>query len=93
MTSTRGCSIVCCGKLLAILALLLVPVAAVCAFAPWSVSVDNPPAIAAADAPGLDIVEPSMVRNDSVQSGENLPVERQAREWTFTSGPRPSSNR
>ena len=94
MDSSRGCPVVCCGKLLAIAALLLVPVAAVVAVSPWSLPTGDPVSIAADDAAGLNIVEPALQeRPAAASSRDNTQVERQARDWTFTAGPRPSSNR
>jgi hypothetical protein len=94
VNSSRGCPAVCCGKLLAIVALLLVPVAAVVAVSPWTLPADGQVSIAAEDAAGLNVVEPApQERLAPVAAGDNTQVERQARDWTFTDGPRPSSNR
>jgi hypothetical protein len=92
VNSPRVCPVACCGKLLAIAALLLVPVAAVVAVSPWTLPADGQVSIAAPDVAGLNVVEPAPQERSAV-ADENEQVERQARDWTFTGGPRPSSNR
>ena len=92
MTSSRQCPAACCGKFIAVAALLLVPVAAVVAFSPWT-GVAGGAAIASDDAPGLNLVEPASPEKSGEASTAGAPIERQAQEWTFTDGPRPSSNR
>ena len=94
MNSPRGCPVACCGKLLAVVALLLVPVAAVIAVSPWTFLADSSVSVAADDASGINVVEPAQQeRTPCCADGDNSPVERQARDWAFTDGPRPSSNR
>lgn len=93
MNSPRGCPVACCGKLLAITVLLLVPVAAVVAVSPWTLLADGQVSIAAPDVAGLNVVEPAPQEQSAVAAAENEQVERQARDWTFTGGPRPSSHR